>query len=129
MNTYEELNEYLTQGRKPDRRFIYGIKTTYVVRLDNHRIAIQFNNINCVIHHMDGTQQFTTDGTWSVGMKSRINNYGRGVKVSIHRRHGSWYLKWNGETYMFEDLMKIHPDGTITWEDGTRMKPITGSVP
>lgn len=65
----------------------------------------------------DGKVELNSGGWRTVTTKARINEFWPGLYVGnrggIEQEKGVWYVRWNGKRYVFEEHMRLLPNGRV----------------
>ena len=118
MNSYDSLKQYLSEGRSKVDRPLPGRSTRLHLR-DNESLAIRYHNTDVVTWHPDGSCVLQSGGYQTVTTKARFNEY-MPAGWTVYQEAGIWYLQshtpdyWKGPTYLYQDGITIHGDGTVT---------------
>lgn len=114
MNSYKSLLDYLSKGHNKDERPIKGKRATWVVRPNDHSVAIRYHHTDVITFYSDGTVKLYAGRWQSATTKARMNQH-LPHHFQVYQKDGAWYL-WNWETkeeWNFHDNMVIYLDGTV----------------
>ena len=125
LDSYEMISECLMNGRnKNDRPIPYdygGSNNTRLVRLNDNEVGIKLYKTIIVIYYKNGNIQLNTDGWQTVTTRDRMNGFQS--KFSVWQEKYIWYLSYHDKTYLYEDQMLLHPEGSITDSNQKLIKP------
>jgi len=102
MMTFGKAIDILNTARNGKKKLE---NNTYLVKVDDHTLAVRLHQTNVVLIHSDGSYTLNTGGWHTVTTKDRINYYS---PVSLYQKKFMWYV---GGSHRFTDGMKVDSNG------------------
>jgi hypothetical protein len=104
--SYSSAEAYL--GSKEKRKLAHE---TYLVRVGND-LVIRYHDTNVVVYHADRSITLDSGGWRSPTTRRRFEEFG---SVPIEQRDSSWFVRWWGREYIFDDGMRLRPDASVIY--------------
>lgn len=130
---YESINNYLAKGKdktnRPAPKDDGHSNNTRILKWTDHGVdgfpidlvGIKLHNTIIVTYYPSGAIYLDTEGWKTVTTRDRIN-YFTPVWLNVWQERFIWYVTFKEKTYLFEDGMQFHIDGTVTL-NGDQVKP------